>query len=214
MDTGDACGICTETVSICVDSPENFKFESSSSSRAVCFLSVSVSGSTKTCTWGSESSAVAACLPSKSARRFGTTAIGAAGALDGSRKEACTSEARGESISTGAMGCAGTKFTGASEAGEIGTAGTTGAGGGVVRTLSGASGSKDEDNVEESGATGATGFCGSKSSDLVTAGITVFVSDGFGTASLTLETGATGFAGSTLGVTLTGGGGVTCCGAE
>src|SRR5438552_5929614 len=218
--TGGAFGIFTETVSRAFASSENIMFESCSWRRAVCFLSVSVSVSTQIWTAGGGSTSGTDGLPSKSASRFVTVdTTGAAGALAGSRKEACTSEARGESMSTGALGCAGAEFTDGSGTGETGTAsttGTTGGGGGVVRTLSGASGSKDEDSVDESGATGATGFCGSKSSGLVTAGITVFVSDGFGAASLTAtaETGTTGFAGRTLGVTLTGGAGVTCCGAE
>src|SRR5439155_20090906 len=218
MITGDARGICTETVSGASGSPENVMFESCSWRRAVCFLSVSVSVSTQIWTAGGGSTSGTAGLPSKSASRFVTVdTTGAAGALAGSRKEACTSEARGESMSTGALGCAGAEFTdgsGTRETGTAGTTGTTGGGGGVVRALSGASGSKDDDNVEESGATSATGFCGSKSSGLVTAGITVFVSDGCGAAFLTAETGRTGFAGRTLGVTLSGGVGVACCGAE
>src|SRR5260370_2782137 len=106
------------------------------------------------------------------------------------------------------MGTTGAEFTDTSgmvDTGATGTASTTGGSGVAEGSFRGAAGSKDVDNVEESGATGATGFCTTGSTTFAAGGITVFAPAGFGSPSLTTETGTPGFAAMTPGVTFAAG---------
>src|ERR1700674_4003249 len=88
---------------------------------------------------------------------------GAPGDFGGSRMEACSFDARGESkrVDAGGTGFTGAEFNANSREADTGAAGTTGI---TVATcageagFSGAPGSKDVERVEERGTTGATAF--------------------------------------------------------
>ncbi len=115
---------------------------------------------------------------------------GTAGGVAGSRNEACTSEGRGESKSTGVgaiefSGARSTLNSGAADTGMTDATGTAGATGVAEGSFSGTVGSKDDVSVEESGATGATGFCA--------------------TCSCVREGGTTGFGGTMAEATFNGG---------